>query len=89
VWVSCGGMVKVLNNERSQMYGPEALNESTKCSGKFLRNQFTYQNNGGRSSNQNHSKRKHTLLTWKPEVGKITEREENSPITMAITGGLI
>jgi len=42
---------------------------------KFLRNQSTHQNNG-RSLNQNHSKRKHTDLTWKTEVGKTTERGE-------------
>jgi len=36
-----------------------------------------HQNNGRRSLNQNHSKRKHTELAWKPEVGKNhTERGE-------------
>ena len=48
--------------------------------GKFLRNQSTHQNNGGRSLNQNHSKHKHRDYTWNPEVGKTTGREENSTI---------
>ena len=41
-----GGRVRVLDRERSQGYGSEhiSLNESTKCSGQFLRNQSTHQN---------------------------------------------
>jgi len=44
--------------------------------GKFLRNQFTHQNNEGRSIDQNHNKHNHIELTWKLEVGKTTERDD-------------
>jgi len=57
--------------------------------GKFLRNQSTHQNNGGRSLNQNHSKRRYTNLREKPDVRKTTEKEENFTITMTITSELL
>jgi len=39
--------------------------------GKFLKNhQFTHQNNGRRSLNQNHSKHKHNVLHEKPKWEK-------------------
>jgi len=79
----------VLDSERSQGYSSEVLNEATNAVGKFLRIQFTHQNNERRLPNQNYSKRKHKELMWKPEVRKTTKREENSSIIIVITCGLL
>ena len=53
---------------------------------KFLKNQSTHQTIEGRLLNQNHNKRKHRELMWKPEVGKTMKRKKNFTITIVIIG---